>query len=245
MAGSTSPLDMCQKATASRAEVRDCLDRRLRAAEAAMERVAMTVHANMAEIDRGSGEAGAVAKFEDSERAFRDYLDRHCAWIGAAGAGGSAEVVNDCLIRLTEQHTTELQAQRPARAKTASPAQPQKQARAGVILQGEWKLTYAMHQGRRLTLPEQPRVTLSFDPSGMAAGRSFVNRYFGTASMGDRGQFGWSGALGSTRMAGPPELMSAEEQYFKALESVSRWRIENGALVLDTEDGGILMRYSR
>ena len=246
MAAKTNPVDVCQHAATTRAEVRDCLDRRLQAAEAAMEKVVMAVHSNMADIDRTSGRPDAVTKFEDSERAFREYLDRHCAWIGAAATGGSPEAVNDCLIRLTEQHTMELQARQPAAVtKSGGSVRPRPATRAGTIPPGEWKLTFAVQQGRRLALPDEPRVTLSFDQNGMAAGRSFVNRYFGTASLTDHGQFGWTGALGSTRMAGPPELMAVEDQYFKALERVSRWRIENGMLILDSDDGAILLRYSR
>ena len=248
-AGTVGPLDSCRQVSELHQAVRDCLDRRLQAAEAEMEKVAMSVHASMADLDRVTGRPEIVAEFENSERAFREYLERHCAWVGAAASdAGAAIVLSDCMIRLTEQHTAELQSQLPkgkTAALAASTSPLQKASRAGGIPGGEWRLTYMEHQGKSLPLPPEPRATLSFDKNGMAAGRSFVNRYFGTASVTEHGHLSWNGALGSTRMGGPPGLMEAEDHYLKALARVSRWRIEADTLTLDSGDTDVLLRYSR
>ena len=79
----------------------------------------------------------------------------------------------------------------------------------------------------------------------MAAGRSFVNRYFGTANLAPEGQLRWTGALGSTKMAGPPDLMAREQDYLRSLGRVSRWRVEGRTLTLDSADGVVVLHYAR
>jgi heat shock protein HslJ len=242
-AGAAGPMEACQQPAASRSDFRNCLDQRLRMAEAAMESAAMSMHSSMTNLSQATGRADVVAAFEDSERAFREYMDRHCAWVGAAESSGrSSDVVSDCLIRLTEQHTAQLQSELSPGQSAAT--RPQKAFRVAAIPGGEWRLTYVEREGQRMTLPDQPRATLSFD-NGTAAGHSFVNRYFGTASVTEFGRLSWVGELGSTRMAGPPGLMEVEDQYLEALSRVTRWRVEGDTLTLDSADHGVLLRYSR
>lgn len=257
--GARSALDSCYQSAKLRPDVGDCLERRLETAEAALERVAMAVHGNMTELDRVTGRPNAVPGFEDSERTFRQYRDRHCGWVGTAAAGGSGsgDMILDCMIRLTEQRTTELEARIPVAAvapgnfaarpvpSTRFVARPDKAPPAGDVTAGEWRLTQLQRDGRSVSLPETPQATLSFDRNGMAAGRSFVNRYFGTANLVPEGHLSWTGALGSTKMAGPPDLMAREQDYLRALGRVSRWRVEGETLTLDSADGVVVLRYAR
>lgn len=248
--GAASPLESCYQAATSRTDVGHCLEQRLHAADTAMEKAAMAVHGLAADLSGVTERPEIAAEFEESERAFREYLDRHCAWVGAmaAGGSGSGDMVRDCMIRLTEQHTADLESHlpvgRPA-ATAGSTGRSQRPPVATPIPAGEWRLTFLQREGERVALAGEPAVTLSFDKNGMAAGRSFVNRYFGTATVSAGGRLSWNGALGSTRMAGPPELMAREDAYLKALGLVTRWRVDGDTMTLDSEDGTILLRFAR
>jgi heat shock protein HslJ len=84
--------------------------------------------------------------------------------------------------------------------------------------------------------------TLQFDSAKKSAnGFSGVNRYFGGYEKdGDKLKFG---ALGSTRMAGPPEAMQAESAFHAMLASVSQWQIADGTLALLSE-GKVVARFA-
>jgi uncharacterized protein YecT (DUF1311 family) len=81
----------------------------------------------MERLDRAVGQSVAANRFEAAQQAFRDYRDKHCAWVGvkAVGASGAGDFVRDCRIRLAEQRTQELQAQMPAQSSTdPAPEEP-------------------------------------------------------------------------------------------------------------------------
>lgn len=74
---------------------------------------------------------------------------------------------------------------------------------------------------------------------GRVAGCAGINRFGGQASVErDRIRVG---PLASTRMAGPPEAMAAEDQVLRALDATRRWEIVDDRLVLRDESGGELL----
>ncbi len=89
-------------------------------------------------------------------------------------------------------------------------------------------------------VPDAPQfnVTLRFD-DGKVSGKAPVNRYFGTAAVGD-GSVTF-GPLATTQMAGSPEAMTAETQYLEALAGVTAWQLSGEVLTLSTTDG--LLQY--
>jgi uncharacterized protein YecT (DUF1311 family) len=110
-----SPLEECSRDNADQPQVRACLDARMKAAESALADAYRAMRDEMERLDRAVGQPVAAKPFEGAQQAFRDYRDRHCAWVGikAVGGSGAGDFVRDCRIRLAEQRTQELQAQMP------------------------------------------------------------------------------------------------------------------------------------
>jgi heat shock protein HslJ len=79
-------------------------------------------------------------------------------------------------------------------------------------------------------VPAEPPSTLIFEGERLA-GDGGVNRFFGTVEYALDGRFE-TGALASTRRAGPPELMDREQRYLSLLEQVESMRFVEGRLEL-------------
>lgn len=94
----------------------------------------------------------------------------------------------------------------------------------------EWILR-EMHGKLVAPADERGLPTLRLDAAKkQVSGFSGVNRYFGGFERtGEKVKFGM---LAGTMMAGPPEAMASEAAFLKALENVSHWRVEKGALDL-------------
>lgn len=108
---------------------------------------------------------------------------------------------------------------------------------------GEFKMSDMAGNWQLSTMNGQPApssaraggVTLEIQEDGKFAGQAPVNRYFGQIKVDDK--ILKTGPIGSTMMAGPPENMQAEQQYFQALgEHVKSAKIENGQLVITAMD---------
>ena len=70
-------------------------------------------------------------------------------------------------------------------------------------------------------------------------GKAAVNRYFGNYTVeGDKLKLS---AAGSTMMAGPKELMEAEQNYLKALGMVESYKLNGKKLAIKTSDGKTLV----
>jgi heat shock protein HslJ len=89
------------------------------------------------------------------------------------------------------------------------------------------------------------RATLRMRPDGAVGGLATINRYFGAANFSEDGVVTWTGPMGSTQMAGPPELMEQEAAFLQALQSVARWRVEGTDLVLESGDGAVRVTFRR
>jgi heat shock protein HslJ len=83
---------------------------------------------------------------------------------------------------------------------------------------------------------DRSRVTLNFDAEGQVSGRASCNRYTaGYQARGDR--LGFTPAA-ATKMACAEALMNQEQNFFRILGAVDRFRIdETGALILEGAAG--------
>ena len=100
---------------------------------------------------------------------------------------------------------------------------------AGSTISGNW------------TLEGNNNVTLDITADGAFNGQAPVNLYFGTATIdGNSLSFG---TVGATKMAGPEDLMTAENEFFAALNNVTGYKITEGKLVLTDKDGKTLLTF--
>jgi heat shock protein HslJ len=111
-------------------------------------------------------------------------------------------------------------------------------------LQGrEWRLLTLRVAGDERPLPGEVSATLRLQDGNNVGGVAFVNRFFGTLDVGSDGALTWGQAFGSTRMAGPPELMELEQTYLDGLLRTERMSIETGQLLLESNDGSVRFRF--
>ena len=98
----------------------------------------------------------------------------------------------------------------------------------------KWKL---LEMGQT-TLPEKDgEITISFDENKVN-GNSGVNNYFGSFEIKNNSIK--IGPVGSTRMAGPENLMKIEFEYLKLLQDSKTIEFNNNLLILTTNDGKVL-----
>ncbi len=105
-------------------------------------------------------------------------------------------------------------------------------------LKGNWVL---MGSGSDNT-PSTGIITLNITDSNIS-GNSGVNTYFGSVTIGSDGKLIISN-LGSTKMAGPANLMTQEQEYYNALKNVTGCKIIEGNLVMTDNDGKILLTFA-
>jgi heat shock protein HslJ len=103
---------------------------------------------------------------------------------------------------------------------------------------GNWQLVSMDGQPSPKTMREG-NITLEIQADGKFAGQAPVNRYFGQIKHADK-TLG-TGPVGSTMMAGPPELMQAEAAFFKVLNDVQTVNIENAQLHVTGTNGKVLV----
>lgn len=92
------------------------------------------------------------------------------------------------------------------------------------------------------TLTGDDSVTLNLSEDGSFNGQGPVNLYFGSYTLSADGALAF-GPVGSTLMAGPDELMTAETAFFAALEEVHGYHITDGLLSLTNADGETLLSF--
>lgn len=85
--------------------------------------------------------------------------------------------------------------------------------------------------------PQEPPITLTFT-RGKIGGKSACNRYFAAIAPGNAPGSVKIGPTGSTMMACPPEIMTLEDRYLKALPGVDRLGFVGGRLALGFSDEG-------
>ncbi len=99
---------------------------------------------------------------------------------------------------------------------------------------GKWQLSTLNGQPARTTMREGG-VTLEIKEDGKFSGQAPVNRYFGQINLQDKSFK--TGPVGSTMMAGPPELMGAERDFFAVINDVRSVDVKGGMLTLSGPDG--------
>jgi heat shock protein HslJ len=93
------------------------------------------------------------------------------------------------------------------------------------------------------TDPTAYTMTLNFDGDEFS-GRAAVNYYFGEYQADDAGHLTLS-AIGSTDMAGTPEMMQAENIYFELLGQVKKYTVTASALTLLDENSNELLIFEK
>ena len=100
--------------------------------------------------------------------------------------------------------------------------------------------SWTLVEGMDVTIPDDVEMTIAFE-GGRASGSGGCNRFTGSYEQDSEAIS--LGRLGSTRMACAEEVMSAEQAYHSALESVTSWSATGGVLVLSDSAGEALLRY--
>lgn len=109
----------------------------------------------------------------------------------------------------------------------------------------ELKLVRLVDQGQTLPLPADRPITMQWDADGRVHGQGPVNRYFGAISRPSDGSILWQGALGSTRMAGSPEAMTLESEFFRSLIQTTEVKVTVDSLTFHSENGQTVAEWVR
>ena len=243
-ARAVTPLAECYQSASDRQQVHACLERMTKTESDALAHALAAARARMEELDRVTGRPNAARALEDSQRAFREFRERNCAWIAAtmSPGTGSGDAAMDCMIRMDRARADELRA---LPAGTVSQAPPIASG-AGRLTGVEWHLTQLVFDGAAtgLGFSGDTPVTIRFDESGQAAGRGPINRFAASYSSGADGRIAWTGGgLQTTNMAGPPAAMEKEDMFFQILGQVYRYRVSGSRLILETEDANSSLTF--
>lgn len=84
---------------------------------------------------------------------------------------------------------------------------------------------------------EGSELTLDFGTDDTVSGTGGVNRFNGPYESGDTSIK--IGPLMQTKMAGPEELMTQEQQYITALQNATEWEVANNVLTLRDNEGAM------
>ena len=94
------------------------------------------------------------------------------------------------------------------------------------------------------SLESQPvEQTLSFDADGKFNGNAGCNNYFGNFEVEENKLS--LGAIGSTKMACPEEVMTAETAFLTALEKSATYQITGNSLQIRDADGNTLVIFTQ
>lgn len=97
-------------------------------------------------------------------------------------------------------------------------------------LTGDWMAIWL--DGQDLESVDRPPV-LNIAADGKIGGFAGVNRYFAVLDIGDLDAGAFRvGAIGATKMAGPPDRMDLELRFTRALSESTRYSVRDGELSL-------------
>jgi heat shock protein HslJ len=120
---------------------------------------------------------------------------------------------------------------------------PVTQAAIDALGKAELELTLFRSGGEDRALPER-KPMLSFAGPGRAAGFSGVNRFQARYQLAAGGVMEFEAGMAMTRMAGPPEAMTFEAAFLKALGGKKTATLQDGLLRLRGE-GGLVLEFRK
>lgn len=100
---------------------------------------------------------------------------------------------------------------------------------------GQWLLNSYGKQGERPG--EGPSITIEISGDRIS-GSAGVNRFFGKFEDGSV-----VAPIGTTMMAGPPELMEQERKFLELISRADDWSVEKGSLMVS--DGDVAAVFAR
>lgn len=119
------------------------------------------------------------------------------------------------------------------------PEQPRGEVTGNPLEATQWKLTGWAHSSIN---PAEYEITVRFG-EGRISGRSPLNSYAGACTPGPGNAFA-TGALATTKRAGPEPAMRAERTYFQLLEQAVSYKIHDGELKLLDAAGNELLIFA-
>ncbi len=98
---------------------------------------------------------------------------------------------------------------------------------------------------KEVSLPKTRVPTLQFSQTNLVSGFAGVNRFTAEATLSGKNILTWTGPAAATKMAGPPEAMSLENQYLDSLQQATRVELSGKTLTLTSPDGSTRLVFSR
>ena len=95
----------------------------------------------------------------------------------------------------------------------------------------ELRLVHFRIKGKEIVIPASITITLTFQKKGQISGRSAVNNYGGVFTAMPNGKIAVN-LTRATQMAGPPESMELEREYFDALSHVEQIVLKSDRIIL-------------
>jgi ABC-type Na+ transport system ATPase subunit NatA/heat shock protein HslJ len=106
----------------------------------------------------------------------------------------------------------------------------------------QWTLQQMTLKGKEYPLVgEKPFI--QFVDDSKVNGFASINRFFGSFKVDEDGHVSWPGPFGSTRMAGPQDLMDQEDAFLKALPQTDRLSKDGMYLHASNEDEKIKLIF--
>lgn len=108
----------------------------------------------------------------------------------------------------------------------------------------EWEATaYNNGKGALQSLDADSRITALFADDGSLSGNASVNQYMTEYTVSGENTMAIGAAIGTTKMAGPENLMAQEAAYLDALPQTATYAIDGSELWLRDADGAALAHY--
>lgn len=100
--------------------------------------------------------------------------------------------------------------------------------------------------GQNVSIPAATPITVRLGAGGRIAGKSSVNRFFGSYQLEPDGSLKWpNAALGLTRMAGPQDAMELESKFTSALAASQRLLVSTDAVRFESIDGSHIAEFRK
>jgi len=108
----------------------------------------------------------------------------------------------------------------------------------------ELRLVRFVIRGQEIVIPSTITMTLTFQANGQFSGQSAVNRYGGVFTAMPNRKIVLK-VTRATQMAGPPELMKLEKEYFDALSNAKQILLKSDGVMLENETTSMQFAFNR